>query len=245
MMHRLVVGLLALTTLALPGCALFRSEPGGVLTAVSTDGSRELAPTFTTAAYSFTDENTAEVFLTDLPRERIEDPRDMLGTAQGVILHLHIFLDPSPGDTPIDATACNVTIRQLVVTGTTGETGTVSPTMGLYAGGGFVLLRGSIGDASITGSMTGGSYRLTRSTPGFADRLGAGKIAGRFSATQDPDLARSLSARFESLVRKMPAPVMEPDPTIKPMPIRVKPPGGGGGSGRSSGSGATPPPKSP
>lgn len=227
MMHRFAIGLLALVILALPGCALFRAEPGGVLTAVSTDGTRSLAPAFTTAAYSFTDENTAEVFLTDLPRERFDDPRDTLAGAQGIILHMHVFLDPSPGDTPIDATACNVTIRQLVVAGSPDQTKPAVPTMGLYAGGGFVLLRGSIGDASLSGSMTGGSYRLTRSTPGFVDRLGAGQIAGRFSATQDPDLARALSARFESLVRKMPAPAMEPDPTIKPMPIRVKPPRGG------------------
>lgn len=223
MPHRLVVGLLTLSTLALSGCAIFRSEPGGTLTATSTDGSHVLAPDYTTAAYSFVDENTAEVFLSDLPRERLSDPRDTLAGAQGVILHVHIFLDPSPGDTPIDATACNVTLRQLVLAGSGDDQKSrrPAPTMGLYAGGGFVLLRGNIGDSTLTGSLSGGSFRLTRSTPGFNDRLGSSAITGRFSCTQDTDLAKALAVRFESLVRTMPAPVIEPDPTIKP--LKVKP----------------------
>ncbi len=223
MLTRLARASLLVCSLLMAGCGLFRADAGGVLTASSTDQTRALAPTFSTAVYSYTDENTAEVFLSDIPQERLDDPRDTLAGAEGVLLHLHVFLDPSPGDTPIDATACNATVRSLVLTGKALESAPPVPAMGLYAGGGFVLLRGSIGDGSLSGSVTGGSYRMTRSTPAFADRLGSGSITGRFSATLDPDRARMLSARFESLVRRMPAPPIEPEPGLKPMPIKVKP----------------------
>lgn len=205
----LTLTLLAAGITALSGCSMFRADTGGVLTATSASGSRSLAPSFATAAYFATDANTADIYLSDLPIERFESGKDTLADATGTIVHLHVFLVPSAGDTPIDQTACNITIRQLVLTGTPQAHGRNEiPTMGLYAGGGFVLPTGTFGEGSIGGSINSASIRLTRSTSGFNDLLGPGSLSGRFNAPQDDDLAQAMSRKFEYLVNRMPPPAM-------------------------------------
>lgn len=208
----------------LGGCSVFRSEAGGTLTASSADGARSLAPSdgFATAAYTSIDENTADVYLSDLPVERFQSGKDMLADATGTIFHLHIFLVPSAGNTPIDQTACNITIRQLVLTGTPRAEGRREiPTMGLYGGGGFVLPSGTFGEGTIGGSISAASFRMTRSTPGFKDLLGSGSLSGRFSAPQDDDLAKAMSSKFEYLVNRMAPPAMPTDKEQLPV-LRVK-----------------------
>jgi hypothetical protein len=53
-------------------------------------------------------------------------------------MHMHIFLIPEAGSTPIDRTACNVVFMNLVLTGkstASAREATDTPVMGLYAGG--------------------------------------------------------------------------------------------------------------
>lgn len=195
------------------GCSVFRSEPGGVLTATSTDGTKSLAPNFTTAAYSSLDADTADVYLSDLPRERFANPRDTLADCTGSILHLHIFLVPEAGQTPIDSTACNLTVRQLVLTKNAPQG------MGLYGGGGFMLPRGDFGSGDIGGSINAASHRLTRFSTGFNDLLGPGTLSGAFSAPQDDQLAQQMSAKLETLVGKLPALISE-DADLKVVPVK-------------------------
>ncbi len=207
-----VLTLLALA-LSATGCSVFRSEPGGVLTAMSTDGAKSLAPDFTTAAYTAIDGDTADIYLSDLPRERFTNPRDTLADCSGSILHLHIFLVPQAGQTPIDSTACNLTVRQLVLTKNAPQG------MGLYGGGGFLLPRGELGSGDIGGSINAASHRLTRSTPGFNDLLGPGIISGRFSAPQDDQLAQQMATKLETLIGKLPALTTE-DADLMPTPAK-------------------------
>lgn len=214
---------LALAALAaLPGCSLFRHEAGGELTARSSMGDKQLSPTFITAAYAPIDQNSAEVYLSDLPAERFLDQRDRLADASGSIVHMHVFLYPSAGDTPIDSTACNVTVRHLILAGKPeGVAASDTPLMGLYAGGGFWNPRDDIGDDNLGGSLTGASHRLSRATPGFIDPLGSGELSGRLTARRDEELARAMSSKLELLVRRLPAaaPSAEPDPD---MPVPTK-----------------------
>lgn len=200
--------ILALTVAAacsMSGCAIFRGESAGDLAADSVSGQTRLVPQFRTAAYRAIDENTAEIYLTDLPAERFTSGKDTFFDAQGSIMHIHIFLVPSAGDTPIEQSACNVTIRHLVIAGPSAGPGiSDTPVMGLYAGGGFVDPRDSIGDSSMGGSINAASHRLTRSTRDFKDLLGPGTLAGRFNAPRDEDLALAIGAKLESLVRRLP-----------------------------------------
>ncbi len=60
-----LAALAGVTLFGLAGCSWLHPEPGGVLTATSTDGARSLAPTFTTAAYASQDADTADVYMSD------------------------------------------------------------------------------------------------------------------------------------------------------------------------------------
>ncbi len=208
----LCLGMLAIAAIG-AGCSVFRSEPGGVLTATSTDGTKSLAPNFTTAAYTSIDADTADVYLSDLPRERFANPRDTLADCTGSILHLHIFLVPEAGQTPIDSTACNLTVRQLVLTKNAPQG------MGLYGGGGFLNPTGDFGSGDIGGSIYAASHRLTRSSGGFNDLLGPGTLSGRFSAPQDEQLAQQMSAKLETLIGTLPAFASE-DGDLKVVPVK-------------------------
>ena len=205
-----LVLLLSTLVLGLSACGTMARLSGttNALTVTSTDQTRTLAPSFSTAVYLPVDPQTAEVYLTDIPLDRLRDPKDTLADAQGNILHLHLFLVPKAGDTPIDATACNLTLRHLVLAGTPnaaspGSASKASPITGLYSGGGFVLPSGDPGDDSSGGSISGSSHRLVKASPAFKDPVGSGSITGRFDAVRDDDAARIIAARIESLTRAL------------------------------------------
>jgi hypothetical protein len=168
-------------------------------------------------------------------------------------VHVHVFLMPSAGDTPIDTTAVNVTLRHLILAGApAGRGATDTPLMGLYAGGGFWYPRGDIGDDTLSGSLDGASHRLSRATPGFADPLGSGSLSGSVVARRDEALAQAMAATLDALLRRLPAPAIEPagadGPGDKPADgARAEEgpgkPAAGTGAGARPGSGTAPQPK--
>lgn len=197
-----IIRTLALSTAALllcvcaTGCGTIARLSGtsNELSISSGDQSRALTPEFTTAVYMPVDPQTAEVYLTDMPIERLRDQKDTLSDVTGHLVHLHLFLIPKAGETPIDTTACNLTLRHAVLAG---------PGSGLYSGGGFVQPSGAIGDESIAGAIAGSSHRLVRRAGAFKDALGSGQVVGRFSATRDDESARALAARLDAFARAM------------------------------------------
>ncbi len=162
---------------------------------------RAVMPKMTVMAYIPTDRNTVDVFLSDIAPERLSDAGDSLDGVAGNIIHLHIFLMPEPGQTPIDTTACNFTVRHVVLTGV-AEPGTGN-TVGIYGGGGFCLPDSKPGDRTFSGSLSEATMRLTKVGSGFADRLGASSISGSFTAPRQDDLANAISQRVESLSRSL------------------------------------------
>ncbi len=208
---------------ALGGCQLLYFKPGGELTTSSALGAKSLAPSLVTAAYQSQDADTADVYLSDIPSKRFLDPKDTFADAVGTIVHIHLFLVPQAGETPIDSTACNVIVRQLVLAGPyRGPGASDTPVMGLYAGGGFLYPDGTVGSGPIGGSIDAASQRLSRSTSGFTDLLGAGSISGRFSAPADDALSHAMGAKLDSLLQRLPAAVIEPEKST-PVPTKKKP----------------------
>ncbi|MCC6319993.1 MAG: hypothetical protein IT438_00975 [Phycisphaerales bacterium] len=196
--------------LGMSGCLGFRSA-GGDLTFASLDSGRVLAPTIATAIYGRTDANTADLYFSDLPEDRLTDPRDPLGGATGSLLHIHYFLNPDAGRTPIDNTACNVTIKHFVFAG--GEL-TGSPIFGVYGGGGFFFPSGEPGSNVFGGSIEEGTHRLLAATPGFNDLLGPSEVSGKMLATRDDDAADLIGRKVRQLLRRVPVvvePVTKPD----------------------------------
>lgn len=171
-------------SIVVAGCSWVNSSS---LTIASTKDGSEVAPAFTTAVFTNTDQNTVDVFLTDLPIERLLNAADGLADASGSIVHIHLFLMPKAGRTPIDDSACNSTVRHMIV---------AQGAMGLYGGGGFLYPSSDAEDSTFSATLEDASLRLIRVSPGFADRLGPARATGSFTATRDDPLARALQGRF-------------------------------------------------
>lgn len=196
-MPKATIALPALLLLCLSGCHAL-SRPGGDMTVQSLTQGTFLTPEVRTAVYRRIDANTADLFFSDIPEDRLVDPTDDLQGAAGSIVHMHFFLRPSAGNTPIDDTACNATIRHVVLAPPPGGG---LPAFGIYGGGGFLFPIGEVGDAAFGGTMRNGTHRLLSSSPGFTDLLGPSAIGGKMIAARDDDAAAAISARIDRFAR--------------------------------------------
>lgn len=155
------------------------------------DTSIGLKPKPVTRAYVSTDPSTADFYLTDLSEDALEVGSSLSGVS-GTITHVHLFAIPKAGKTPIDRTASTAAVRTLVI---------AQGHLGVYGGGGFMLPSGKPGARSFGGSISGASIRLTSTTPGFEDRIGAGEFSARLSTPLDQPTAIRIAARLEELIR--------------------------------------------
>jgi len=156
----------------------------------SREYSAELAPRLTVSGYTHRDENTADLYLTDIPlgelRRGVEIDR-----LSGHIVHVHMFLMPRAGRTPIETTAFTATVTHAVLA--QGE-------VGVYRGGGFMAVSGEPGDHRFAGTIEDGTLRLERASPGFVDRLGVSELDASFTVTLDQRLAALLRARLTQAI---------------------------------------------
>lgn len=189
--------LAALLAVAQAGCATFGLSGGtGKLTMTSSDSEWALTPEIRTAVYATSDIAAADIYLSDLPLERLTNPDDELDGLSGSLVHIRLFLVPRAGSTPIDATACNITFRHVIL----ASPGTGSrPAIGLYAGGGFLLPSGSPGERTFGGRLTEVTTRLVRASDGFEEVFSTAVVSGRFSATLNPETSSALAARMRQL----------------------------------------------
>ncbi len=181
----------------LGGCAGGSSGGATALRIQSTDRDTWMAPNYVTAVYRAIDENTADIFLSDIPEaellERMRLGATPASESVGTVTHVRLFLAPLAGKTPIDFTASNVTITHIVL---------AQGTMGVYGGGGFLLPNSSVGSPVFGGTMRDASLRLLRSDEGFADLLGLAEISGQIAARRDDTFADSVSARMVLMLRR-------------------------------------------
>ncbi len=182
-------------TLSLAGCSTFTETTINARSVQSGD-MLELVPTI--RAYRAIDKNTADVYLTDLPKEACRQGAP-LGEVSGQILHLHLFISPEAGSTPIDSTACSVTVRLVVVS--RGQ-------VGVYGGGGFLQPDSDPGSADFDGFISQATLRFIYRTAGFNDRLGSSELSGSISAPRDDGTADALAIRLDELLNlaRRPAP---------------------------------------
>lgn len=216
----LFAALAALALFPLPGCRVF-SHPGGDLTIASIANNTSLNPAIRTAVYKRVDANTAELYFSDLPEERFLEPGARLGDVPGIVLHIHYFLTPSAGSTPIDDTACNVTLKQVVFAPAAPSTSATAqrslPAVGVYGGGGFFFPSGTLGTGVFGGSIRDGTFRLIESSPGFIDALGPSSVTGKLLASRDDVLADAMDRRMRELLRAgRLAPPTNPEDTVNP-----------------------------
>lgn len=150
-----------------------------------------IQPVVQTAVYRFIDQNTADVYLSDFPPDSIVDRLANVEGAPGTVVHLHVFLAPQAGKTPIDFTASNAAFTCIVMSGSS---------MGVYGGGGFVLPSSQLGDALLDARVRQATVRLVEGRNGFADRLGNAWVEGNIEARRDDELAGNISAELTRLL---------------------------------------------
>jgi len=189
---------LALSLFVGSGCT-----SGATTTLRSEEGAGELRGTMRVMAYTSSDRNNAEVYMSDLPLSALEPDAD-LSDVSGQFVQMHVFITPSAGSTPIDVGACNVVVRTFVVA--RGQ-------IGLYGGGAFLSPDSGPGTGSLSGTMVGGTCRLLSATPGFVDKLGPSEFRASFRVPRNDQLAAQLGKRLATMLELVPTPA----------PIRVAP----------------------
>lgn len=199
--------LLALAILTGPGCAGLGMGAGGSAGSgrvqSDTAGTR-LDLRLPTRAAVVHDRNTADVYLTDLSGPTLDRlaNADLGPDVSGVLMHVHVFLNPKPGRTPIAETAASVTARIVVVS--RGQ-------VGVYDGAGFLMPGDSLRKGRAAGTLRNAPTRLSRATPGFEDLLGPARTEISFAARADEQTAQ----RIARVVRTL---TLTADPLDPPAP---------------------------
>lgn len=153
----------------------------------------QLRTDLATQVYSAGDRSTADFYLSDLPAELLSD-QARLATQSGSIIHIHLFITPKAGQTPLDPNACSVAIRQIVLS---------AGSVGVYAGGGFLNVA-EVGNPSIHGNIREATLRLAAASPTFDDRLGPCEMAVSFTARRDEPKARAIGLSVQNILRSVP-----------------------------------------
>ena len=182
-------------TLALAGCSSMVPLSGGSsLEFISNTTGVVVEPALTMRVYTSEDANTADIYLTDLPE--LANPAiapESLARATGHLIHIHMFIVPKAGQTPIAYTAANTTITHIIL---------ADGAMGVYRGAGFLLPKGKPGGTSFGGKMSKATLRPISATTGFADLLNWNEAQGQINALRDEDKARALDGRIATLLRR-------------------------------------------
>jgi hypothetical protein len=126
-------------------------------------------------------------YLSDVPLEDLLAGR----VRNGQFMHCRLLWIPLPGRTPVDATACNLTIRYVVVS--EGE-------VGVYGGGGFAWPKGDLGKEDATLLIEGSSLALLARSDGFTDLLTPAQLTGTIAARLDEDATRRFRRGVSQLV---------------------------------------------
>ena len=200
----LALVLLLAACLHVGGCASSSS-----LEIESLDADVTIVPVIRTQIARHVDENTIDIYLSDIPEDRLLAPArrggflpaagtgiDDPSPGNGTILHIRMFVNPRAGRTPIESSASNTTMTCLIIADSIGD----NVIAGRYGGGGFLLPTTPTTAATFHGSINDGSLRLVSRSPRFADRLGLCEIHTTIAARRDDAVAEGFGAWFRQFV---------------------------------------------
>jgi len=172
------------------GCGIGRG--GGEARLASINGPGQLRLDLPTRVYTTRDADTVDIYMTDLPASVWNGGADVSDMA-GTIVHLHMFIRPKAGRTPIADTASTATLRCMVLA--RGE-------IGVYGGGGFFVDGADVGDKVFDGSVRDATMRLVSATGGFNDRLGVAVFSGSVSGKLDEKTAGEMERAMRVLANE-------------------------------------------
>jgi hypothetical protein len=151
-----------------------------------------LAADLPVRVYSFKGLDSADVYMTDLPPQVWNAGADV-SEMSGLLVHVHMFVRPEAGHTPIENTASTAIIRCVVLA--KGE-------IGVYGGAGFFVNDDTPGDKTFGGGVHNGTVRLLSATGGFVDRLGPSTFSGAVSGNQDQATAEAMERAEKALIEE-------------------------------------------
>lgn len=111
-------------------------------------------------------------------------PLDTLLTGavrNGQFLHAQLLWSPKPGNTPVDPSATNVTLRYVLL---------VEGEIGIYGGAGFAWPNGTVGKQPLLLTIEASSMSLLACTSGFHDPLTPAQLTGSIMMAPDADSTR-------------------------------------------------------
>lgn len=188
--NRCALGLLLLgALLLLPSCGFLPGKRSNIVFE-STGRGHILSPALTTQVFTADELNTADIYLTDIPGVGTPEA-DGVGMT-GNIIHIHMFLYPKAGRTPIDFTASNTTINHVVL---------ADGAYGIYSGAGFLLPSGSpMKGSTFKGQIADATMMPISATSGFEDLLGWNELSGSIAATRDDERAEQIRAFLAAIL---------------------------------------------
>ena len=172
------------------GCSVF-SGVGGASTPVFVSGQTgdRLSIDYPDGVYQESDNNTADLYFSTI--EGVGEPGVPMSGVSGSVLHVHMFLEPRAGKTPIDFTAANITVTHILV---------AEGAIGVYGGAGFMLPSGDAGASTFGGRLREVTLRPTALTDGFSDKLGWNELGGTLQAQRDPQRASRSAAWVDAVL---------------------------------------------
>ncbi len=186
-----MIGVLALVfASAIAGCSIFNNSgaPSKPIYVSGQTGDVLTVP-YPNGVYVESDNNTADLYFTTIPG--VGEPGVSMKGVSGSVLHVHMFLKPRAGKTPIDFTASNVTITHILV---------AEGAVGVYGGAGFMLPSSDPGASTFGGALRDVTLRPTSRTDGFSDQLGWNELAGTLRASRDPERASQIAAWVDAVL---------------------------------------------
>lgn len=186
-------GRAAAIALIAASCLLVGCAVGGSVEVRSTEANATLVPEITLVASRPLGPGQVDLFLTDLTLDQL-DLATPFEELNGNIIHVHMFIRPRAGKTPIDSTATNATIRHIVLS---------SGAIGVYSGGGFILPKSSKKANVFRARMRNASLVLTDKTSNFHDPLGPSSMSLSVRAPTDQALAALIAARLDQTLERI------------------------------------------
>ncbi len=142
---------------------------------------------YTHAVYARLGSTETSFYLTDIPLEDLLEGN----VTTGMVVHLDLLWQPTAGNTPMDRSATNVSVRYIVFAD--GE-------VGIYGGAGFAMPRGKLGKGAMSLSLRDASLTLLDSTAGFVDLLSPARLTGKVTADLDEQRARQMASAMNQIV---------------------------------------------
>jgi len=173
------------------GCSSLNIGRGGGSVSIISQGDQptKLDTSFETAVYRYRGDNAVTILLSDLPQKDLETG----AFTDGQVLCIDMFWRPTAGQTPMDTTTTNCSIREVIFTGSA---------VGVYGGAGYLRPNSKSVQKSFSGSIHDSTLKLINATPDFADRLGMSSLTSTFKAKRDDEAAARIAIQINSEVSR-------------------------------------------